>query len=181
MRATRDGYAIGRTPWRVASALVPGVVLIILLVGLLLGFGQVRRTPLFDVGVGLAIAFCVLVEWIILAAFIRRPVLLVTSDAGVLWYPPRAEPWFVPWTQIATLGVHERLVAGNGMRSLVLTLRPALGADDPGAPDRISLPAQQLPASPARCVRLLAERHREQIALNNILVFAEPQMTLARM
>lgn len=180
MRATSDGYSIGRSYWRAAISLAPGALFIALLIGLLLGFGPVQHTPLFDVGVALAIAFFALGEVIIVVGFVQRPVLLTTSAAGILYYPMRDAPFFVPWAQIATIGVYERLVGSSVMRSLTLTLRPAPGASGLDAPDRISLPAHQLPTSAARCLRLLAERHREQIALNYIVVFAEPQMSLAR-
>lgn len=180
MRATRDGYSIGRAPWRWATALAPGALIIALLVGLLLGFGPAHPAGLFDVGLALAIAFFALGEYIIVAGFIRRPVLLATSDAGLVYYPVRSEPLAIPWSRVAAIYVRERWVAQRVMRSLVFALRPMPG-DDPDAPDHISLPAHQLPLSAGRCLRLLVERHREQIALNNIAVLEQPQVEMGQL
>ncbi|HEU5345723.1 MAG TPA: hypothetical protein VFU60_15355 [Ktedonobacterales bacterium] len=183
MRATDQGYIIGRALWRWVAALAPGALIIALLVGLLLGFGPAHPAGLFDVGLALAIAFFALGEFIIITGFIRRPVLLATSDAGLLYYPVRSDPMAIPWARVAAIFVRERLVGQTMMRSLVFALRPLPGEDpnDPEALDHVSLPAHQLPLSAGRCLRLLAERHREQIALNNIAVFEQPQVEMGKL
>lgn len=180
MRETPDGYIIGRSFWRWITAPFPGALIIVVLVDLLLGFGPAHPGGLFDVGLALAIAFFALGEVIIIMGFIRRPVLLVTSDAGLLYYPVRSDPITIPWARIASLYVREHWIGQRTiLRSLVFGLRP-MPADDPDALDHISLPAQQLPLSADRCLRLLAERHREQLALNNIAVFDEPQVEMGK-
>jgi hypothetical protein len=137
----------------------------------------VKNPVLFFGSLGCVTAVLVILEAIILASFIRRPTLLATDMKGVTFYPVRAAPFSVPWSEVATMSVTEAWVARTRMRSLALMLRPS-PASNPDEIDRINLPEHQLPRSALKCLRTLSDGHREQIALNNIVVFDEPQIRL---
>jgi len=175
MRRTSDGYIIGVSFKSAFIILSPGAFMLLVVIALLIEMRPRGNPAIFFGSLGVVLAVLLIFEGYLIASLIRRRYLLITGTTGVTYYPVGSEPFTVPWSEVGAMYVTEGWVGHTRMRKLTLGLRPS-PAGNPDEVDRIDLPESRLPSSAMKCLRKLAERHREQIALNAIAIYDEPQI-----